>query len=62
MGPGAGRGGHHLGPAAEPLADFGTISAYSEQSLTLPETAPPGMGMVPQQVLTTAGEGTEGQD
>lgn len=26
------------------LTDFGTVSASPEQSLTLPETAPPGMG------------------
>lgn len=54
---------NRLGPAAAKPADFGTIPASPEQSLTLPGTAPSRrMGTTPQQGLTTAGKGAGGQD
>lgn len=49
--------GHRLGPALAQLADFGTISASPEKSLTLRETTPPGMGRTTQEARTTAEEG-----
>lgn len=43
-------------------ADFGTISASPEQSLTVTETTPPRMGTTPQEALATAGEQVGGPD
>ena len=57
-----GPGGHRLGPAVAQSADFGTISASLEKSLTLRDTTPPGTGRTTQEARTTAEEGVQGQD
>lgn len=55
-------GGHLLGPAVVRPADFDTTSASPEQSLTLRETTPPGMGRTPQEARSTDEERVGGQD